>query len=163
MRIVVLLLSLLVVPAYAGPPAPQSGTPAVPIKVESQYNFGVSARDAEQTAEWYATNFGLGRVKTGTFPGGKFIILGSPRLSVEIIQHDSAVDARKQLNIHDDYLLRGFFKIGFYVKDLDASVARLKRAHVKIDSEHGSDEQLHLRFAIIQDNEGNTIQLFESD
>jgi len=162
MRRGVLLLCLLVVFGQAVRPAAENSSPAAPIPLESQFNFGISAEDAEKTAQWYEGSLGLTRVKTGTFPGGKFIILGSPRVSVEIIQQDSAVDARKQLNIDHDYLLHGFFKIGLYVKDLDATIARLKRTNVRIHLERGTDEQLRLRFAIIHDNEGNTIQLFET-
>jgi hypothetical protein len=46
------------------------------------------------------------------------------------------------------------------VDDLDATIARLKQEGVTIHYEHGTDEELHLRFCIINDPDGNTIQMF---
>src|SRR5215467_10470474 len=108
-------------------------------------------------------NAGTGPAENGDFPQRQAIILGSPDLEVEIIQHESSVDGRKQLNISDDYLMRGIFKIGFYVDDLDATVMRLKERKVSFYMEKGHDEELRLRFAIISDGDGNTIQIFQRD
>jgi len=126
-------------------------------------SFGITVADAERTAQWYEATLGLVRRKTVTFPKGKAILLGSPDLEVEIIEHESSVDGRKQLNISDDYLMRGIFKIGFYVDDLDATVMRLKERKVSFYMEKGHDEELRLRFAIISDGDGNTIQIFQRD
>lgn len=161
-HICALVLSLFAIVGCGTRSKAQGSPPAAPITVTPQFNFGISVRDAEKTAHWYEENLGLTRTKSGTFPSGKFIILGSPRLSVEIIQDQSAIDPRKQLNVTHDYLLQGVFKIGLYVDDLDATVARLKQRNVRIEHEHGTDEELHLRFAIVFDGDGNTIQLFEN-
>src|SRR5215831_14698976 len=125
--------------------------------------FRVTVADSEKTAQWYEAMLGLVRRKTATFPKGKVIILGSPDLEVEIIQHESSVDARKQLNISEDYLTRGIFKIGFYVDDLDAAVTRLKERKVHFYMEKGFDEELRLRFTIITDLDCNTIQVFQRE
>src|SRR5215470_1378033 len=137
--------------------------PPSPIRAKCPMNFGITVADAEKTAQWYEATLGLVRKKTATFPKGKVIILGSPDLEVEIIQHESSVDVRKQLNISEDYLKRGIFKIGFYVDDLDAAVTRLKERKAHFYMEKGFDEELGLRFTIITDVDGNTIQLFQRE
>ena len=141
--------------------SPERGAAAV-VAARPPLNFGISVADVERSARWYEENLGMVRRKSATFPKGKVIILAAPNLEVEIIQHAAAVDARKQLNIREDYLARGIFKVGFYVDDLDATVARLKQHKVKFYYDHGRDEELHLKFAIIADDDGNTIQLFEA-
>ncbi len=139
------------------------GGPPAPIRAKCPMNFGITVPDAERTAQWYEATLGLVRRKTATFPKGKAIILGSPDLEVEIIQHESSVDGRKQLNIPEGYLMRGIFKIGFYVDDLDSTVTRLKERKTHFYMERGYDEELRLRFAIIADGDGNTIQIFQRD
>ena len=141
--------------------SPEKGAAAV-VAAKPPLNFGISVTDVEKSARWYEDNLGMVRRKSAVFPKGKVIILAAPNLEVEIIQHESAVDARRQLNIREDYLARGIFKVGFYVDDLDATVARLKQHKVKFYYDHGWDEELHLKFAIIADDDGNTIQLFEA-
>jgi len=133
-----------------------------PVRAKCPTNVGITVADAEKTAAWYEATFGLARRKSGTFPQGRFIILGSPTLEVEIIQHEASVDARRELKIPNDYLQRGVFKVGFYVDDLDATIARLKERQVRLLMEDGRDPELHLRFALIADPDGNTIQLFQS-
>ena len=140
------------------PPAAQGP----PIRARCPTNIGITVADAEKTAAWYEATFGLARRKSGTFPQGKFIILGSPSLEVEIIQHEASVDARRELKFSNDYLQRGFFKGGFYVDDLDATIARLKERQVRLLMEDGRDPELHVRFALIADPDGNTIQLFQN-
>ncbi len=144
----------------AGSQLPAAQAP--PIRAKCPANVGITVADAEKTAAWYEATFGLVRRKSGTFPQGKFIILGSPVLEVEIIQHEASVDARRELKIPNDYLQRGVFKVGFYVDDLDATIARLKERQVRVLMEDGRDPELHLRFALIADPDGNTIQLFQN-
>ncbi len=144
--------------AGSQPPAAQGP----PIRAKCPTNIGITVADAEKAAAWYEATFGLARRKSGTFPQGKFIILGSPSLEVEIIQHEASVDARRELKISNDYLQRGVFKVGVYVDDLDTTIARLKERHVRLLMEDGKDPELRLRFAILADPDGNTIQLFQS-
>lgn len=160
MRKLMVLAASLVFTAIGSRPADHPRV-AAPISVKSPFNVGISVTDVEKSARWYEENLGLVRLKSGTFPAGKFVILASREMSVEIIQHESAVDPRKKLSIAHDYLVQGIFKFGFYVDDLDATVACLKQKHVKFYYEHGEDKELQLRFAIVADDDGNTIQLFE--
>ena len=154
------LIAVFLVAAAAGTHSfQQEGVPAITAK--PPLNIGLSVTDAEKTARWYEENLGLARRKRSTFPNGKAIILGSPYVEIEILQYAGAVDARKQLGIAKDYLEHGIFKFGFYVDKLDETVTRLKQRKIKFYYEHGTDEELGLRFAIIADEDGNTIQLFE--
>ena len=157
------LLTIIFSLANSRPRKLSVGEASIPIHAKCPMNFGITVTDAEKTAQWYEAMLGLVRRKTATFPKGKVIILGSPDLEVEVIQHESSVDARKQLNISEDYLKRGIFKIGFYVDDLDAAVTRLKERKVHFYMEKGYDDELRLRFAIITDVDGNTIQLFQRE
>jgi len=137
--------------------------PSAAVRAKCPFNFEITVADADKSAAWYESTLGLVRRKSVSFPKGKFIILGSPSIEVEIIQHEASVDTRKDLKISEDYLQRGIFKIGFYVDDLDATVARLKERQVHFYMEKGRDAELHLRFALITDLDGNTIQLFENE
>ena len=160
MRYVPIALFVLLAGAGAGMHSGQQ-KPAPPITAKPPLNIGLSVEDAEKTARWYEENLGLTRRKTATFPKGKAIILGSPSIEIEILQYEGAIDARKRLGIDKDYLEHGIFKFGFYVDRLDEMVERLKQRKIKFYYEHGTDEELGLRFAIIADEDGNTIQLFE--
>ncbi len=144
----------------AGTQLPAAQGPAIRAKCPT--NIGITVADADKAAAWYEATFGLARRKSGAFPQGTFIMLGSPSLEVEIIQHEASVDARRELKISNDYLQRGVFKVGVYVDDLDATIARLKERQVRLLMEDGRDPELHVRFALIADPDGNTIQLFQS-
>jgi len=134
----------------------QKETPA--ITAHAPFNFGISVHDAEATTQWYEANMGLKLRKTASYAHGKAIILGAGDAEVEIIQDDRAQDVGKGLS---DYQKHGIFKIGFYVLDLDGVVTRLKKNNVHFYHDIFTDEELRLRSAIISDNDGNTIQLFE--
>ena len=156
-----ILLSVIGAGALTGAGSGQLKPAPPAILARPPLNIGLSVADAEKTARWYEETLGLVRRKTSNFPKGKAIILGSSSVEVEIIQHEDATDARKRLNIREDYLAQGIFKFGFYVDNLDATITRLKQRNVKFYYEHGTDEELGLRFAIIADEDGNTIQLFQ--
>jgi hypothetical protein len=59
-------------------------------------------------------------------------------------------------------MLRGVYKFGFWVSDLDAVFQKLKGMGVTMKQEKPmEDKPFNLRYMLIEDIDGNTIQIFE--
>jgi predicted enzyme related to lactoylglutathione lyase len=123
--------------------------------------FAISVPDLGASVKWYAENLGL--TASVLLDGGpsKVAILQGEGLLVEIVQPPNASAEAKGPGPDEIHLRRGLFKVGFYVKDLDATVAHLQKKGVRLLGSAFSDEKLGLRSILILDNNENIIQLFE--
>ncbi len=121
--------------------------------------LALSVADAAASATWYARAFDARVLHESAAPDGsaRAIVIGSDRLLVELLQHR---DARPRAAGTGRHLLHGPFKAGFQVADLEASVARLRAMDAELVTGIVEDAQLGLHYAIVRDNEGNTLQLF---
>lgn len=120
--------------------------------------FALSVPDAAASARWYQEMFGLTLLREIKPPDGSvhIFILVSDALHVEILQNKEAKPAGQA-----PFLTHGFFKTGFHVADLEATVAALKAKGVSFAYDI-TDDPTGARFAILSDNSGNRIQLFQA-
>lgn len=145
-----ILLMVIVVRLEAGA-AQESSKPWVTTIASPQY-FAVLVADADKSADWYRTAFGLRELDRSSAEDGSWQIvnLRNDHLFVEIIR-----DNRAQGGVN----ARGFSKVGFQVPDVDAVAALIGRAtgerpRVLEFARHG------VRLVQIRDPDGNIIQLF---
>jgi catechol 2,3-dioxygenase-like lactoylglutathione lyase family enzyme len=120
--------------------------------------FALTVADVEAGAAWYADKLGLGvimRMPKATGQPGVAILEGGG-LTVELIQLDDAAPSGR-----DATLVHGFFKAGLTVDDLDAALAALKARGVDPFLGPFPAQDKVPANAIIKDNAGNLIQLFQ--
>jgi catechol 2,3-dioxygenase-like lactoylglutathione lyase family enzyme len=123
----------------------------VPTVGGPQY-FAVLVSDADKSAQWYRTTFGLRELDRSAAEDGSWQIvnLASDQLFVEIIRDNRAQHATRA---------RGFFKVGFHVPDVEVVAdvfARTTgvRPRVLDFPRHG------VRIVQVRDPDANIIQLF---
>jgi catechol 2,3-dioxygenase-like lactoylglutathione lyase family enzyme len=118
--------------------------------------FAVSVADIEASTRWYAEKLGM-RVTLHLPKDGKasVTVLEGGRLTVELIQHDDATPAGRAPE-----LVRGIFKSGIVVDDLEVVLAQLKARGVPIAFGPFPARGNIRSNLIIRDNEGNLIQFF---
>jgi hypothetical protein len=165
MKIRFLILELLVlstIAAFAQQSKPGSASP--PVNLSGPQFFALSVADLDESVRWYQTNFGLGIAKTINSPDGnvRIAILRSEDLLIELLQHKESVPARNcNPKPADGYLIQGVFKVGFYVKNLDRIIKELKTRKVEFDTDLIESKDLKMKFVLIRDNSGNTLQIFQ--
>lgn len=144
----ILLMIILVRPR--GGATQESSDPWVSTIEGPQY-FAVLVADADKSAAWYRTAFGLRELDRSAADDGSWQIvnLRNDQLFVEIIR-----DTQAQSVVSG----RGFAKVGFQVPDVDAVAALVGRAtgerpRVLEFLQHG------VRLIQIRDPDGNIIQL----
>ena len=123
--------------------APSIGSP--------QY-FAVLVSDANRSAEWYRTAFGLRELDRSSADDGSWQVvnLTNDQLLVEIIRDDRSEQVARP---------RGFFKVGFHVPDVDVvadAVRRTSGERPRVIDVPGQG----LRMVQVRDPDGNIIQLF---
>ncbi len=136
--------------AYQGAIA-QDSTDVWVREIGAPQYFAVLVEDVDKSVEWYRSVFGLHKLSGSKADDGSWQIenLKNDRLFVEIIRDDRAVDVERP---------RGFRKVGFEVRDVEAVADRVARAtgerpRVLDYDQHG------VRILQIRDPDGNIIQL----
>jgi predicted enzyme related to lactoylglutathione lyase len=124
--------------------------------------FAVSVADLNASVKWYGDHLDLTPTRLPGTPQAKVALLQGKGLVVELVQHSEAFDLESRLpELQKRYLVHGLFKVGFYVKDLDATVDRLKKRGATFKGDVFTDKVLGARSVLLLDNSGNVIQLFE--
>lgn len=153
-----LLLAVAALPAVAA-----DATNAPIIRPAGIQFFALSVPDAAASARWYQDVFGmtvLREIKPPDAPVHIFI-LTSDKLEVEILQHPQARHFTQAApGVKAPTEIHGIFKVGLHVQDLKGTVAALKAKGVTFPFDV-TDDPTGVRFAILEDNSGNRIQLFE--
>jgi catechol 2,3-dioxygenase-like lactoylglutathione lyase family enzyme len=84
-------------------------------------------------------------------------------LLIELVELAEAAPLETRVpGLKGRYQVYGLFKAGFYVRDLDAEVARLKAKGVQFKGSLFEDPVARARSILVLDNDGNLIQLFEA-
>lgn len=124
--------------------------------------FAISAADAKVTAGWYVEAFGLEIIEESTSPDGTVgvVNIGNERVRIEIIEHPEAKN-RQELGIARGYDVHGVFKVGFFVEDIEAEIARLEALGVTFRGRLVEFPSHGVRTILVNDPEGNIVQLFE--
>lgn len=128
------------------------------------YFSAIIVSDINASMSWYESHFGFEKVnlieneargfKMGNMKNDgawiEFIELASTLMPNDIIK-DKPRGTR----------IGGYFKFGFTVQDLDAWVAKLKKANVTFRGDVVTDPLSKMRMIIVLDPDGNRVQLFE--
>lgn len=121
----------------------------------------LSVADIASSVQWYEKHFGLSRVLSHTSDDGavRVIVLSRQGLTIELQQHSAA----QPLPPPDGkaFLRHGIFKFGVGVTDVREAVARLEAAGVKIFVKPFEDQDGRYVAAIIGDNSGHLVHLFQ--
>ena len=154
----VFVSALLVAPAARAQAGRQAPKPAI-VATKGAF-FAVSVSDLEASSRWYAEKLGLEVVMNVPRTDGVAVrVLEGGGLIVELIQHDGAVPAPCAAT--NPAMCHGVFKAGVLVKDLDKTLDKLRERGVDIAFGPFPAQTNQRANAIIRDNAGNLIQLFE--
>ena len=150
LRVVGAILVMVTIVRPTGGAAQESSDPWVSTIGGPQY-FAVLVADADKSAAWYRTAFGLRELDRSAAEDGSWQIvnLRNEHLFVEIIRDNRAQSVASA---------RGFSKVGFQVPDVDTVATLVGRAtgerpRVLEFPQHG------VRLIQIRDPDGNIIQL----
>ena len=127
--------------------------------------WAISVPDIEASVKWYQSIFGLKTTKQLITPDGsvKVVILESPNLMVEIIQMAEAGSMKKYApGLKSRALVHGVFKVGLWVTDLEKTRKALEQRKVKMITDIFEEEEGGVKSFVMEDNSGNTIQLFSA-
>jgi methylmalonyl-CoA/ethylmalonyl-CoA epimerase len=128
---------------------------------------GVSAGDAEASAKWYQEKLGFHFTRKMDLPEHKLriVFLELNGFTLELVEFRGSISFQTVQSripeLKDRDHLRGFQKVGFQVKDVDALAAELKRNGVKLLMEPTDDREFHDRFLMLTDPDGNVLQFFQ--
>src|SRR5688572_6405364 len=108
--------------------------------------FALSVSNADSVSAWYENIFQLKLLKEVRMPdgSGRVRIIGDENLMIEIVQHKgskSLVDCN--IDRTQSYRMKGIFKIGLYVHDLENAQRYLQQKGVII--KHGIFEDTDTR------------------
>jgi hypothetical protein len=126
--------------------------------------FAISVSNTDSASKWYEEVFGLKLLKEINMPqdGVHVRIISNSSLTVEIIQSkESKTLADCGLKQNEAFKMRGFFKTGFYVRDLTKAEAYLKDRKVVIKHGPFADKETSTKSLIIEDLNGFMIQIME--
>ena len=125
--------------------------------------FALSVADLEASVRWYSETFDLAATRLPGNDAVKVALLQGQGLLVELVEHSAAFDlAARVPEAKGRYLVHGPFKVGFFVRDLDATIARLKGRGATFKGSVYTDEVVRARSILVLDRDGNVIQLFEA-
>ena len=125
--------------------------------------FALSVTDVEMLSKWYRDKLGFEIVTSGEAPNkiAKFAILRSEGTIIEMIQHrDSKARSEVFPESKGAHQIRGIFKVGLVVEDIDQLYQTLKQREVRIAYELMPAKDVPLRSFIIEDAEKNLLQFF---
>jgi hypothetical protein len=126
--------------------------------------FALSVSNADSVSAWYENAFQLKLLKTVKSPDGSVNvrIIGNKNLMIEIVQppgskslNDCGIDPSQA------YRMKGIFKIGLYVEDIEAAKTYLTKKNVFIKHSVFEDTDTRTRSFIVTDNKGNLIQIIQ--
>ena len=125
--------------------------------------FALSVTDVEKLSVWYKDKLGFEIITSGEAPNkiAKFAILRSEGAIIEMIQHrDSKARSEVFPEAKGAHQIRGIFKVGLIVEDIDRLYETLKQRDVRIAYELMPAKDVPLRSFTIADAEGNLLQFF---
>jgi glyoxalase/bleomycin resistance protein/dioxygenase superfamily protein len=127
----------------------------------SPYFSAIIVNNLDTSALWYQSLFDLKVRNLPDVPEAfRVAILESPALVLELIENRSWLDPKKILEGKPEGThIRGFFKIGFKVPDMNAWISHLKKFNVTVDRIY--KDASNKRNFLVPDPDGNLVQFFE--
>ena len=125
--------------------------------------LALSVADANAIAGWYQEHLGFHEVDRLELPQRKMLIifLKAGDFMLEIAQRADSVDPESRLGVGNKSQVRGLYKFGFRVENLEAKAAEMRKAGVNFHGELFDDERFGVKTVIVKDVEGNLVQLFQ--
>ena len=127
------------------------------------YFSAILVEDIQASQQWYTEILGFEVVLESEI-AEEFTILNLKRgnSALELIQLPGALSPAEAIeNYHSKTRIKGIFKVGFQVKDLNVWVDFLKKQEVQFNGGVVEDPVSGNPMVIILDPDGNRIQLFE--
>jgi catechol 2,3-dioxygenase-like lactoylglutathione lyase family enzyme len=146
------------------PPAAPAPPPLIPLGESRPYSVAISVSSVDRSAGWYMEIFGFKPVLGPLSPasGAAVAVLERGDFSIELV---SLIGSRQRAAAtpepNNPVSLRGVFKFGVLVDDLDQAFKALKLRNVPVVLEPVDDATLPIRYCVIQDPDGNLIQVFQ--
>jgi catechol 2,3-dioxygenase-like lactoylglutathione lyase family enzyme len=137
------------------------GSPASEAAPRPSTFFALSVPNLEASVKWYSDAFGLSATVLPGTEKAKVALLRGPELLLELVEPTEPLEGHPA-GIGDRYRVHGFFKVGFFVKDLDAEIARLKGKGVRFKGSVYEDPVARARSILVLDRDDNIVQLFEA-
>jgi hypothetical protein len=126
--------------------------------------FALSVASTDTVSAWYEEIFDLELLKEIKSPDGTVAvrIIGNENLMVEILSHKNSMSISEcGVQANESFRMRGIFKIGIYVRDVDAAQAYLQRKNVVIKNKVFADRETSTRSFVITDIKQNLIQVLQ--
>lgn len=152
-------------PNAPAPPAPAATTaaPSAAFAGAHPYLIGLSVGDLQAAVKWYGDVLGFKVVKAPTFPatGIGLATLELNGFRLELVALQTSKTRAAALPDGDPMLgLRGPFKFGLMVDDIDKAHAELVAKGVAVKGKPTPDAAAGTRYFFLDDPDGNTIQIF---
>ena len=125
------------------------------------YLLGISVGDLESSVRWYAQNLGF-RVESGPVwprPRAGFAVLEQDAFRLELIEMADSLPRAEAVR-GSAVSLQGVFKLAFLVDEVDEAHAALRARGVRIRMAPADSPETGMRFCLIEDPDGNVIQLY---
>ena len=136
---------------------------AAPIRGLRPYLLGISVGDLERSARWYVENLGF-RVESGPVrprPRAGFAVLERDGFRLELIEMADSLPRSVAAPVRGSAVsLQGVFKLAFLVDEVDEAHAALRARGVRIRMAPADSPETGMRFCLIEDPDGNVIQLY---
>lgn len=126
--------------------------------------WALSVKDVEASSSWYQRVLGFSEVRQIDMPerSARIRLLRTDHAFLELVEHATARDVSEiEPAIEKIYLLRGVFKTGLLVDDLESTLDRLGALNIPLRGIIFTEPDGTFRSAQIEDPDGNVIQLFE--
>ena len=118
----------------------------------------ISVGDLKASEQWYERNAGFALKSEQAFPHVAIAILEREGFQLELVQLESSVAPVQIVPGDNPARIRGFGKLAFRVRDIDATAARLRANGVTFQMQPRDDVKEGTRSFIVLDSEGNWIQ-----
>jgi len=120
----------------------------------------LSVGDIKASEQWYQRNAGFALKWERAFPDAHLVmaILEREGFQLELVQLERSAAPAQLVPGTNPARIRGFGKLAFRVRDVDAAAARLRANSVTFQMEPRDDLAEQTRSFIVLDNEGNWIQ-----
>lgn len=135
------------------------------MKLLLPYRIALSVSNVNELSKWYQDILGFQFSRRMDFEayGVSIMILEKNGFGLELIEKAGSKFKKERIpDLEDVSLLRGFMKVGFLVDNIDHTADLLKEKGVKIVYDVTDDPDDNSSWMIIEDPDGNLIQLFEA-
>jgi len=134
------------------------------ISLSGHQFLALSVSNADSVSAWYENIFQLKLLKEVRMPDGSghVRIIGNENLMIEIVHHKDS-KSLKDCNLEEaqPYRMKGIFKIGLYVDDLEKAQTYLLQKGVFIKHLIFEDAETSTKSFIITDTKSNLIQIIQ--